>query len=491
MINLSRILKIFVSASFLLSLAIMSGRVAGFFREIILGSTLGVTKESDAAVLLLTLPDLLVNIFLMGGLSVALMPIFKSEDHIKSKLVFNKIACFILLFFSFVSLAIYCYPTIFFKIIAPGFDASIFKMDFYFLLVCFSIILTALSGLTTVFLNSKNIFFIPGSGTLIFNTSVITLLIFNEFFNGFHGVALGIFLGALIRFLLQLNGIPLSASLLIQSIKTRLPNGLVRDFIFGFLSMSFIAIIPIIMRSYASLFGEGYLSLVNYVFKLIELPLTVLIVSLITVAYPKLSEYANHGDKDSASNTLLTLLKKIIFLSCTIVTVGFFYGYQAFDLLFNNGRISQENILRMVELFHLGILSIPFFGISYGLIAFLNSQKRSFYVLFSNVIAICFFLITCILSQLMQSIFLLMFSLISFSFVLMLILFLEVYKNLNLGIKLNLKRFLYILAASFSLIVIFKFLLFYTEVGNTLFQLIAASAVFLLVLIWGMNEIAK
>ncbi len=491
MINLSSSLKIFASASFLLSVAIMAGRLAGFLREILLGSTFGITKESDAAVLLLTLPDLLVNIVLSGGLSVALMPIFKGEDQHYSRLIFHKITLLIFIVFSIFSLIVFNYPEYLFKIIAPGFDATIFEGDFYYFIVSVSIVLTALSGVTTVFLNSKKIFFIPGCGTLVFNVSVIILLFFNKFFYGFRGVALGIFIGALVRFLLQLKDLKVNPSIFFESIKTKLPVGLKKDFIFGFLSMSFMALIPVIMRSYASLFGDGHLSLFNYVFKLIELPLTVLIISLTTVAYPALSEYANRRDSDSISNTLLILLKKISFLSCIIVLLGLLYAHQAFDLLFNNGRISGDSILQMESLFRLGILSIPFFGISYGLVSFLNSQKRTSFVLISNAIAAVLFCLNCELSRLLQSSFLLMFSLVSFSLSLMIILMLGVRKYSKLKMQFNSKSFIKTLSLSLFIIIIFKVILFYFGLSDSLLQLIFAGGISLIVLFWGMNEISK
>jgi putative peptidoglycan lipid II flippase len=491
MISIDHYLKIFSSASFLLSIAVMAGRFSGFFREILLGGTFGISRESDAAVLLLTLPDLLVNIVLSGGLSVALMPIFKNEDKHHSLLIFHKVFCITFVVFSVFSLIIFGYPEYFFKVIAPGFNANVLEGDFYYFLVSISILLTALSGVTTVFLNSKKIFFIPGCGTLIFNVSIIIFLYFNKFFNGYQGVALGIFLGAIIRLLLQLKDIPVKANILFESIKVELPPGLKKDFIFGFLSMSFMSLIPVIMRSYASLLGDGYLTLFNYVFKLIELPLTVLVISLTTVAYPILSEYANRGDTNAASNTLSILLKKIFFSSCIFVAVSLLYAYQAFDLLFDNGKISKENILQMSDLFSLGILSTPFFGISYGLVSFLNSQKRTSYVLISNLIAAFFFWITCALSQLMNSSFLLMFSLISFSFSLMVSLIFGVYKDSQLKVKLNPKIFFTVLVRSLFLLAVIKFFLSNFGLSHSLIQLIVAGLFFLLVLMWGMNEISK
>lgn len=61
-----------LSAGLFLSLALMAGRLAGFGREVLLASSLGLSEQADIAIVLLTVPDLLVNLLLSGGIGVAL-----------------------------------------------------------------------------------------------------------------------------------------------------------------------------------------------------------------------------------------------------------------------------------------------------------------------------------------------------------------------------------------------------------------------------------
>jgi putative peptidoglycan lipid II flippase len=63
-----------IGAATLVGATLLAGRVSGLFREIQLAAAFGVSVSADVAVLLLTLPDLLVNLVLSGGLSAALIP---------------------------------------------------------------------------------------------------------------------------------------------------------------------------------------------------------------------------------------------------------------------------------------------------------------------------------------------------------------------------------------------------------------------------------
>ena len=63
-----------LQASTLVSLALLLSRLSGLIREQVLGARLGLSAEMDAAVLILTLPDLLVGLLLSGGFAAALVP---------------------------------------------------------------------------------------------------------------------------------------------------------------------------------------------------------------------------------------------------------------------------------------------------------------------------------------------------------------------------------------------------------------------------------
>ena len=64
-----------LGASAFVSVALLLSRLSGLIREQVLGARLGLSAEMDAAILILTLPDLLVGLLLSGGFAAALVPV--------------------------------------------------------------------------------------------------------------------------------------------------------------------------------------------------------------------------------------------------------------------------------------------------------------------------------------------------------------------------------------------------------------------------------
>lgn len=56
-----------IGAGAILGMTLLVGRFSGLLREVQLAAVFGVSSQADAAVILLTLPDLLVNLLLSGA----------------------------------------------------------------------------------------------------------------------------------------------------------------------------------------------------------------------------------------------------------------------------------------------------------------------------------------------------------------------------------------------------------------------------------------
>ncbi|WP_219927722.1 hypothetical protein, partial [Aeromonas sp. HMWF016] len=65
--------KLFISGLFV-SFALFLGRISGFLRELFIASSFGVSKTSDLIIVLLSIPDVLVNLLVGGALGMILVP---------------------------------------------------------------------------------------------------------------------------------------------------------------------------------------------------------------------------------------------------------------------------------------------------------------------------------------------------------------------------------------------------------------------------------
>ena len=182
-----------LGAGGLLAIALLAGRASGLAREVLLAATFGVSLQADVAVLLLTVPDLLVNILLAGGLSAALVPRLRGKSDQAAGQLFRRTGGWVVAAFSLIGVIVVAAPEALFAILAPGLPGPTrIVAGTAILMVALSIPLTALSGVSTAYLNAKDKFFVAGTGTLIFNLVVISSLLFLPAVNGLLGLAVAI-----------------------------------------------------------------------------------------------------------------------------------------------------------------------------------------------------------------------------------------------------------------------------------------------------------
>ena len=148
-----------LGAGLFLGLALMGGRLAGFGREVLIASSFGLSAEADIAIILLSIPDLLVNLLLSGGLSVALVPALRSADSDKAAALFIQASIVVGGGFAVLAAIFAVAPTVWLYLLAPGLLSPLRWLDSWMIYaIAAAIPLTALSGVSSAALNSKDRF---------------------------------------------------------------------------------------------------------------------------------------------------------------------------------------------------------------------------------------------------------------------------------------------------------------------------------------------
>ena len=195
-----------LSAGLALSLALFAGRLAGLLREIELAKIFGIGADADIAVLLLSIPDLFVNLLISGGISAALVPRFLELNINQSAALFRQVTFMLAMLFIPIGMLVFILPDFVFKFFAPGINLPSTLTWVSIAAVAIAIPLTGFAGVFSAYLNSKDFYFIAGCGTLIFNLIIILAL---QFYNNsgvlpqaqnkFLLLGLGIGVGAFLR----------------------------------------------------------------------------------------------------------------------------------------------------------------------------------------------------------------------------------------------------------------------------------------------------
>jgi putative peptidoglycan lipid II flippase len=368
----------FLGAGAVLALTLAAGRLSGLLREMQLAASFGVTSNGDLAVILLTLPDLLVNVLLAGGLSAALVPRLRALSPLEASSLFKSTMIGVAAFFAAAAAAIVVWPGATFAILAPGMAAVDVDLHRRALgAVALAIPLTAITGVTTAYLNAHQRFFVAGCGTLIFNLCVIgALLVADSSIAMALSLALGIALGAMLRAASQLAALPHSAWER-RARPGRLDGPFVRAFMAATGAASLMLLVPIVVRALASLTGAGSIASFNYATKLVEVPVGILISAAGTVALARLSEHHARGDAAGARVLTRDSLQRTILLSLAVLGPGLLFADAAVAALLGRGQMSVEALHRVSVLTRLALIGLPFVAIVAIAAASLNAQGRS------------------------------------------------------------------------------------------------------------------
>ncbi len=374
-----------LSAGLALSLALFAGRLAGLLREIELAKIFGIGADADIAVLLLSIPDLFVNLLISGGISAALVPRFLELNINQSAALFRQVTFMLAMLFIPIGMLVFILPDFVFKFFAPGINLPSTLTWVSIAAVAIAIPLTGFAGVFSAYLNSKDFYFIAGCGTLIFNLIIILAL---QFYNNS-----GVLPQAQNKFLLLGLGIGVGAFLRWFSLFIILPKyeiykqgllidrALVKSFSYAAFSASILLMAPILIRALASLTGEGAIAAFNYTQKLIELPVGIFFAPFATVALTKMSQAFADNNAKYCLNVFKVQTQNGICFAIVILVMGFWFSESIVQIVYARGDFDEAATHRIALLFKIGLLSLPMLAICMMATAYLNACKKNLNVL--------------------------------------------------------------------------------------------------------------
>lgn len=386
-------LKSILLSSLVFNLGVLAGRISGFVRESFVASTYGVSEKADQVILMLTLPDLLVNLLLGGALTAVLVPELTQEKKQAKKILYQSIIL-LGIFFTGIAFALSWQSEFFVSLLAPGMSTeSTLETAELFSWVVWLIPLTVLAGATTAYLHSINAFAVASLGTLIVNGSIIGGLLLAYYGNGsLYIVALTVLIGGSLRLLSQGLVVGVSWNPIHAMKPFLLNNALYIRYFQAVLSGSFLFLLPFIARAYASELDAGSIALLNYGLKLIEFPLLLTVTFLSIVLFPRLSQ--SFGTDDLLHQKFIRHGLQITFLlaiSTAIVLVMVAEDYA--NLVFGYGKMQAENILNIVSIVQIGLIMLPLQGLAIFLTAIFHSKKNTKTPMFINAFGLVFFVL--------------------------------------------------------------------------------------------------
>ena len=382
-----------LSNSLWMFVGLLLGRLAGFAREMFLAARFGAGAEADIAILMLTLPDLLVNILVGGAMSVALIPAFKRYGAgPRAYCLFAQSSVAVALLFSLVALLAMLFVVPLIGLVAPGFSSQQVSAAAPLLEWVFWLIpLTVLAGVSTAFLQANDRFAVTAFNTFSFNAVVLLGLGYSIASGGtLQQLALFILAAGLLRWLIQLLVLP-RPRLSWRCFRWRLlDRKLLTRYMHAMMAGGLLLLLPVIARAMASLHGEGGLSLFNYAMKLVEFPLGLGVMVLSVGIFPLLSHCFSRNEESCAEMVATGVQVVLLITVAMMLPLAWFAGDFA-ALIFGHGAMGREEVVMVGSLLALGVLSLPLQGVASIFTATYNAARDTAFILWLNLLAAVLF----------------------------------------------------------------------------------------------------
>ena len=353
------------TTALVLMLIILTSKITGFFRDIVLAQTFGAGEITDAYLTALNIP-----VVLFDGISAALgttfIPIYfkikssKGQEEV-NKFTSNILNIVILISLIFVLLGVIFAPYIV-KIFAVGFKGDVFDLTVnYSKILIFSMVFIAINGLVSSYLVASGNVYISGAITIPFNIFVIIAIIFASVTESYVMVY-----GTLIAYIAQLLfQLPL---LIKKGYKHRLTVNLrdenIRQILFlvipVFIGSYINQINAVVNRTLASTLDSGSITALNYANKLNMFAVGVIAVAISTIMYPILSKLASEGNKKLFKINISKSINMIVIIMLPIMVVMTTFSTEIVKVLFEEGSFNlHDTYLTSTALFFysIGILA--------------------------------------------------------------------------------------------------------------------------------------
>jgi putative peptidoglycan lipid II flippase len=347
-----------VGAGFLIS------KITGIVDDLILARTIKPGPELDAYYAAFGLPDLLFTLIAGGALASAFIPVFTGfltrEDRSGAWRLFSSVVntAFIAAAIGSGILIVFA-PWIVSATVGRGF-APEYQLLCANLMRVISIgtMIFAISGVVMSALQANQHFFLPALAPIMYNLGILAGVIFLAPTLGVWGAAIGVVLGSVLHLLIQVPGLikykaRWTARLGWHDAQLR---RVIRLMIPRIIGLGAVQLAGVITISLASTLASGSVTALNYGWRVMQLPETLIATAIATAAFPTLSEFAARGQVSQLRGTLRTIL--LIVLGLTIpATIGLLlFGQWAVRVLYGTDLEATLLITWAVHGYALGMI---------------------------------------------------------------------------------------------------------------------------------------
>lgn len=334
----------------IITVGIAISRILGLVREIVIANKFGTSAAKDAFEVGSYIPVSISNLLVAGVFSAVFIPLFTKYIYNDKKKELREIISVLINQFTviigIVLIIFYFLAPYIIKIQAPFFDPYRFSIaKKIFEIAIPSIYFLSIAAMATGILNSLKMFGIPTLGGIVFNSSVVVIVLLLSRKFGIYSAALALVIGAIGQLIIQLPWIYINK--LGYKLTFKLNHPAIREvyvlIIPVLLGSCINYLAPFIERFFGSGLPEGMISALSYAFKVSQFPVGLFALAISSVIFPFLSENVVCNNSKALENNLEWALKfvMIIMIPATVGLIAI--ASPTIRLLFQSGEFLESS----------------------------------------------------------------------------------------------------------------------------------------------------
>lgn len=394
-----------------MAVATFLSRILGLVREQVMAAYFGASGITDAFLVAFRIPNLLRDLFAEGAFSSAFVPTFveaKHESHEASRELLWTLFWLLTITTGIICLLIGIFAPELITVFAPTFLNDPEKFHITVVLTRIMAPFLTFVSIAALFmgaLNSMKVFFLPSLAPAFFNVvSILVMLTMSGFLDSrgyppVYSLGIGAMLGGLVQAAVQFPvlykyGLRPKWPKTFWSPRAKKIVKLLGPGLIGFSAAQINLLINTILATGTVV---GATSWLNYSFRLFQLPVGILSVSIGNSNLVHFSEAWKKGDQEGAKKLLHSSYYLSFLTVLPALSILYFFSEEIVNLIFERGKFDRHSTLMTAEALRMYALGLPFYSLNKIWVPTFYALNRQRIPVIASLMSIAFNVTFCVL----------------------------------------------------------------------------------------------
>jgi putative peptidoglycan lipid II flippase len=346
--------------------AYLASRILGYVRTAVISTQFGAGADLDTYFAAFRIPDAIFQLVAAGAVASALIPVVTelivAGEESRAWRVVSSIANLMLLGLVVLAGSFALLAPVLMPAITPGFDQAHLEQTVRLTrIMLLSPILLALGAVATSALNALGRFAISAAAPLLYNLGIIAGAVFLAPSLGVDGLAIGVVAGSAANFGIQAISLLRGRFTYHPRLELGDPAARMALLLMGprALGLAATQITFLVNNGFASVLGEGAITVYNVSYVMWQIPVGVIGVPLSIVLLPAMSHALASGATARFADLTVRSIRLLGFVMIPVTGLTMVLSRQAVALLFLQGRFDAAAVISTADLLVVFALGMP------------------------------------------------------------------------------------------------------------------------------------